>query len=77
MIENCPEGLTYAFSGHRKFIPVCYRTLALWGRSRALTPLFQLITPSRASGTADNEQSLDYLFITAPTHPHTGTRGNH
>ena len=53
-----------------KFTPVSYRTLALWGRCPALTPLLQLITPSRASGTTDHVQSLDYLFITAPAHPH-------
>jgi len=32
-------------------------------RCPALTPLLQLITPSRASGTADHVQSLDDLFI--------------
>ena len=37
-----------------KFPPVSYRTLALWGRCPALTPLLHLITPSRASGTADH-----------------------
>ena len=36
-----------------------YRTLALWGRCPALTPLLHLITPSRASGTADHVQSFD------------------
>ena len=44
------------------FTPVSYRTSALWGRCPALTPLFQLITPSRASGTADHVRSLDDLF---------------
>ena len=43
----------------RKFTPVSYRTSALWGRCPALTPLLQLITPSRASGTADHVRSLD------------------
>ena len=37
-----------------KFSPVSYRTSALWGRCPALTSLLQLITPSRASGTADH-----------------------
>ena len=41
-----------------KFTPV-----SLWGRCPALTPLLQLITPSRASGTADHVQSLDDLFL--------------
>ena len=41
-----------------KFTPVSYRTSALWGRCPALTPLLQLITPSRASGTADHVRSL-------------------
>ena len=34
----------------------------------ALTLLLQLITPSRALGTADHMQSLDDLFIAAPAH---------
>ena len=42
-----------------KFTPVSYRTSALWGRCPALTPLLQLITPSRASSTADHVRSLD------------------
>ena len=42
-----------------KFTPVSYRTLALWGCCPALTPILQLITPSRASGTADHVRSLD------------------
>ena len=42
-----------------KFTPVSYRTSALWGRCPALTLLLQLITPSRASGTADHVRSLD------------------
>ena len=37
-----------------KFTPVTYRTSALWGRCPALTPLLHLITPSRASCTADH-----------------------
>ena len=45
-----------------KFTPVSYRTSALWGRCPALTPLLQLITPSRASGTADHVRSLDDLL---------------
>ena len=40
-----------------------YRTSALWGRCPALTLPLQLITPSRASGTADHVQSLDDLFF--------------
>ena len=54
----------------RKFTPVSYRTSALWGRCPALTLLLQLITPSRALGTADHVQSLDDLFTTATAHPH-------
>ena len=46
-----------------KFTPVSYRTSALWGRCPALTPIIQVITPSRASGTADHVLSLDDLFI--------------
>ena len=46
----------------RKFTPVSYRTSALWGRCPAVTPLLQLITPSRASGTADHVRSLDDLL---------------
>ena len=46
----------------RKFTPVSYRTSVLWGRCPALTPPLQVITPSRASGTADHVQSLDDLF---------------
>ena len=45
-----------------KFPPVSYRTSALSGCCPALTPLFQLITPSSASGTTDHVQSLDDLF---------------
>ena len=36
---------------------------------RPLTPLLQLIIPSRASGTTDHVRSLDDLFITAPALP--------
>ena len=43
----------------RKFTPVSYRTLALWGHCPALAPLMQLITPRRALGTADHVRSLD------------------
>ena len=39
-----------------------YRTSVLWGRCPALTQLLQLITPSRASGTADHVRSLDDLL---------------
>ena len=46
-----------------KFTPVSYRTSALWGRCPALTILLQLITPSRASGTADHVRSLDECFF--------------
>ena len=46
-----------------KFTPVSYRTSALWGRCPALTPLLQLITPSRVLGTADHVRSLDDLFF--------------
>ena len=46
----------------RKFTPVSCRTSALWGRCPALTPLLQLITQSRASGTADHVRCLDDLF---------------
>ena len=46
----------------RKFTPVSYRTSALLGCCPALTPLLQLITPSRASGTADHVRSLDDLL---------------
>ena len=45
-----------------KFTSVSYRTSALWNRCPALTLLFQLITSSRASGTADHVRSLDDLF---------------
>ena len=45
------------------FTPVSYRTSALWGRCPALPSLLQLITPSRASGTADHVRSLDDLFL--------------
>ena len=45
-----------------KFTPVSYRTSALLGCCPALTPLLQLIIPSRASGTADHVRSLDDLF---------------
>ena len=46
-----------------KFTLMSYRTSALWGRCPALTPLFELITLSRASGTADHVRSLDdWLF---------------
>ena len=45
---------TYGRTDVRKFTPVSYRTSVLWGRYPALLQLFQLITPSRASGTADH-----------------------
>ena len=45
-----------------KFTSVSTKTSTLWGRSVALTPLLPLITPSRASGTADHVQSLDDLL---------------
>ena len=50
---------TYGRTDVWKFTPVSYRTSALWGRCPALTPLLQLITPSRPSGTADHVRSLD------------------
>ena len=50
-----------------KFTIVSYRTSALWGRCPALTPLLQLITPSRASGTADHVRSLDDLSFSIPS----------
>ena len=53
----------------RKFTPVSYRTSVLWGRCPALTPPLQVITPSRASGTADHVQSLDDLLKTVPLKP--------
>ena len=53
-----------------KFSPVSYRTSAFWGRYPALTPLLQLITPSRASGTADHVRSLDDLFSFPLHHNH-------
>ena len=46
-----------------EFTPVSYRTSALWGRCPALTLLLQLITTSKASGSADHVRSLDDLFI--------------
>ena len=46
-----------------KFTPVSYRTSAPWGCCPAFTPLLQLITPSRASGTADHVRSLDDLLV--------------
>ena len=45
-----------------KFTPVSYRTSAFWGRCPALTQL-QLISPSRASGTADHVRSLDDYLV--------------
>ena len=54
-MENSPKGLKFVPSQDVwKFTPVCYRTSALWGRCPALNPLLQLITPSRALGTADH-----------------------
>ena len=53
----------YGWTDIRKFTPLSYRTSALWGRCPALTPPLQLITPSRASGTADHVQSLDDLLL--------------
>ena len=47
-MENSPKGLLRT-SGNSP----------LWGRCPALTQLLQLITPSRASGTADHVRSLD------------------
>ena len=52
-----------------KFTPVSYRTSALWGRCPALTPLLQVITPGRASGTADHVRSLDDLFFLLSSSP--------
>ena len=49
-----------------KFTPVSYRTSTLWGRCPALTPLLQLITPSRALGPADHVQSLDDFLDVSP-----------
>ena len=46
----------------RKFTPVSYRTSALWGCCPAFTPHLQLITPSRAFGTANHVQSLDDFY---------------
>ena len=71
--QFCPSAFKYAFFGLNqssiarnvppqdvwKFPPVFYRTSALWGRCPALTPLLHWITPSRASGTADQVRSLD------------------
>ena len=49
-----------------KFTPVSDRTLAVWGRCPALTLIFQLITPSRASGTAAHVRSFDDLLLFLP-----------
>ena len=46
----------------RKFPPVSYKTLALWGHCPAVTPLLQLITTSRPLGTADHVQTLGELL---------------
>ena len=35
----------------------------VWKLTPALTPNLQLITPSRASGTADHVRSLDDLLV--------------
>ena len=51
----------------RKFTPMSYRTSVLWGHCPALTQLLQLITPSRASGTADHVGSLDDLSFSIPS----------
>ena len=67
-MDGRTDGWTDGRTDVWKFTPVSYRTLALWGRCPAPTPLLQLITPSRALGTADHMQSLDDLFIAAPAH---------
>ena len=51
----------------KEFALVFYRASVLWGRCPAPTPPLQLITPSRALGTADHVQSLvfpilDYIY---------------
>ena len=53
------DGRTVGRTDVWKLPPVSYRTSALWGRCPALTPLFHLITPSRASRTVDHVRSLD------------------
>ena len=61
-MENSPKAQR-PYQDVWKFTPVSYRTLALWGRCPAPTPLLHLITLSRASGTADHVRSLyDYLI---------------
>ena len=54
---NYHQGLKYALSECLGIHPC-----VLWGRCPALTQILQLITPSRASGTADHVRSLDYLI---------------
>ena len=64
-MENCLYSLIYAFSGPKRIYlcePVSYRKSAFWGRCPALTPLLQLITSCRTSGTADHVRSLDVLL---------------
>ena len=45
--------------GHLEIPPCVLQDIGLWGRCPAPTQLLQLITPSRASGTADHVRSLD------------------
>ena len=59
--ESSPKGRKCAFSGCLEIHP--YRTSAFWGRCPACTPPLQLITSSRASGTADHVRSLDNQFF--------------
>ena len=61
--DGCTERRTDGRMDIWKFTPVSYRTSALWGRCPALTPLLHLVTPSRASGTADHKRSLDDWFL--------------
>ena len=60
--ENYPK---YALSGRMDIHPCVLQDIgpSLWGRCPALTPLLQLITSSRESGTADHVRSLDDLLM--------------
>ena len=63
MMENCPKGLNYAFSGCKKIHPCVLQDIGLLGPlACSHTTTLYIITLSRALGTADHLRSLDDLF---------------
>ena len=58
-MESCYQGLKYALSGRLEIHPCVLQDIGPVGPLPCSHSNLQLITPSRASGTADQVRSLD------------------